>query len=131
MIKIEKTYSELITFDSWEERLLYLRLCDGNVDSPRHMSQSFYKSKPWKLTIEDVRLRDMGWDLGVVGVSPTTKVLVHHINPITEEDILTMSPKLFDMENLILTQDSTHGLIHYNKDIVVYQERKPGDTDLW
>lgn len=128
---MERCYSELIQLDSWEERLAYLQLLDGNVTSPRHMSQSFYKSRTWKLVMEEIRYRDLGYDLGVVGVEIISKPIIHHINPITEDDIIFRTKKLLDPENLILTQVTTHGLIHYAKEIQLYVERKPGDTDLW
>ena len=128
---MNKCYSELILFDSWEDRLKYLQLFDGNVQSPRSISQAFYKSSTWRKVVEEIRYRDLGYDLGVFGVDLTSRAIVHHINPITEDDILFNSLKLFDPENLILTQLTTHGLIHYGGVFQPYIERKPGDTDLW
>lgn len=127
-----KTYSELITLNSFEERLAYLKLLDNNATSPRHMSMAFYKSDIWKFTRKQVIDRDLGFDLGVFGVYIEGSMLVHHINPINENDILFQTDRLLDPENLITTSNHTHNLIHYNKqEKDEWVERTPGDTKLW
>lgn len=127
-----KSYEEMLTFPSFEERLAYLQLFDNNALSPRHMSEQFYKSKPWLYVRGKVIERDMGFDLAVFGVYIPDIVMVHHINPITEEDILNMSPKLLDMNNLVTMSKTTHNKIHYKqKEKEVWVERQPGDTILW
>lgn len=127
-----KSYSELILLDSFEERLNYLKLLDNNVTSPRHMSQAFYQSHIWKSVRRAVIERDLGFDLGIFGVYIDGIITVHHINPITENDILYQTSRLTDMENLITTSDNTHKLIHYNQVIEEpWIERRPGDTKLW
>lgn len=127
-----KSYSELILLPSFEERLEYLKLLDNNVTSPRHMSEAFYKSDVWKHTRQRVIDRDLGFDLGVFGVYIPDRVLVHHINPINESDIIYQTQKLLDLENLITSSDNTHNLIHYNKkEKEKWVERTPGDTKFW
>lgn len=127
-----KNYSELILLDSYEERLEYLKLLDNNVTSPRHMSESFYKSQLWKHVRKLVIDRDMGFDLAVFGVYIEGPKIVHHINPINESDILYQTDRLRDLENLITTSVVTHNKIHYNtKEKEDWVERRPGDTKLW
>lgn len=127
-----KSYSELITLDSFEDRLAYLKLLDNNVTSPRHISGQFYKSRLWKTIRQQILERDMGFDLGTFGVYIEGARLVHHINPINESDIIYQTKKLLDPENLITVSVNTHNLIHYNKkEKEQWVERKPGDTKLW
>ena len=133
MVQVSKrTYSELIALKSFSERLEYLKLGDNNALSPRHMSLPFYKSKIWETTRGIILQRDLGFDLGVFGVYVEGPMYVHHINPISEHDILHMTKKLLDPENLITTSRETHNKIHYNQqEKDVWVERKPGDTKLW
>lgn len=127
-----RSYSEMLKLESHTERLAYLQLLDNNVDSPRHMSQSFYKSKLWLATREAIIERDMGFDLGVFGVYIDGAMIVHHINPINEHDIRNLTDKVFDPENLITTSTDTHNKIHYKvKPKDSWVERKPGDTIFW
>ena len=133
MVQVSKrNYSELITLKSFSERMEYLKLGDNNALSPRHMSMTFYKSKIWRTTRDIILQRDLGFDLGVFGVYIEGPMYVHHINPIEEYDIVHMTRKLLDPDNLITTSDNTHKKIHYNKqEKDVWVERKPGDTKLW
>lgn len=127
-----KSYSELIKLDSFEERLAYLQLFDNNVTSPRHISAQFYQSTTWKTIRKQIIDRDLGFDLGVFGVYIEGPMLVHHINPINESDIIYQTKKLLDPENLITTAGNTHNRIHYKTtERDVWVERKPGDTKLW
>lgn len=129
---IRRTYSELIALESFSERLEYLKLNDNNQLSPRHMSLPFYKSKAWTTVRDIIIQRDMGFDLGVFGVYIEGAMYVHHINPITEYDIIHMTHRVLDPENLITTSGETHNKIHYSKkEKDVWVERKPGDTILW
>ena len=133
MVQVSRrNYSELKTLKSFSERLEYLKLGDNNALSPRHMSMPFYKSKIWEATRDIILQRDLGFDLGVFGVYVEGPMYVHHINPISEHDILHMTKKLLDPENLITTSRETHNKIHYNQqEKDVWVERKPGDTKLW
>lgn len=127
-----KTYSELILLPSFSERLEYLKLLDNNATSPRHISEQFYKSHVWRTIRKQIIDRDLGFDLGVPGVYIDGTMLVHHINPIDENDIILQTRKLLDPENLITTSLNTHNLIHYNQDVKeTWVERTPGDTKLW
>lgn len=127
-----KSYSELIKLESFEERLEYLTLLDNNATSPRHMSMGFYKSRLWREVRMNVIRRDLGFDLGVDGVYIDGDMIVHHINPIDETDIINQSTKLIDLDNLITTSVKTHNLIHYGKrERTEWVERTPGDTILW
>lgn len=127
-----RTYSELIQLKSFSERLDYLKLLDNNATSPRHMSEQFYQSRVWKLLRKQIIDRDLGFDLGVFGVYVEGPRLVHHINPINENDIIYQTKKLLDPENLITTSTNTHNLIHYNRvKKEQWVERAPGDTKLW
>lgn len=127
-----KSYSDLLKFDSFIERLEYLKLLDNNVTSPRHMSEQFYKSDLWKHTRNQIIKRDLGFDLGVFGVWIKDTILVHHINPINEFDIINLTKKLLDPENLITVSINTHNRIHYNvKEKEIWVPRTPGDTKLW
>lgn len=128
---MDKSYSEMIQYESYNERLEYLMLGDNNVSSPRHMSMAFYKSKPWRETRLRIIYRDMVFDLGAFGIWIPGRIIVHHINPITEEDILNNSWKLYDPENLISTSEITSNIIHYGEPFEPYVERTVGDTKPW
>lgn len=132
-----RCYSELITFDTFEDRLKYLRL-DGLVGIEtfgydRYLNQMLYKSADWKKIRYEIIVRDNGCDLGIDGYEIFISPLIHHINPITAEDIKNYNPIIFDPENLITTILSTHNAIHYgcklpNNNI---QNRVPNDTCPW
>ena len=127
-----RTYSEMLKHEGYADRLEYLKLCDFEYGSPRHMSNEFYHSLEWIEARRDTIVRDFGNDLGVQQLPIQGLIIVHHINPLTEEDILTWSPKLFDPENLISVSVNTHNLIHYSKkNTQGIIERIPGDTILW
>lgn len=124
------TYSELMEYDSYEERLNTLMLNDYNYKSPRGISMPFFKSAKWRRLREYVIKRDFGFDLGIFGVKIDGKVIVHHIDPVGVEDIQSMSSKLTTPENLITVSIDTHNIIHYGNPVEPIEERKPGDTIL-
>lgn len=127
-----RSYSELIKIPDFNERLAYLQLFDNNATSPRHMSGYFYTSQMWKVIRKEIIKRDLGFDLGVFGVYIPDTVMVHHINPIDEWDIVNQTQKLLDPENLITTSLDTHNKIHYRTvEKETWTERKPGDTKFW
>ena len=121
----------MVQMETYVERLNYLILKDGNVNSPRAMAMSFYKSRAWLETRKKILYRDSAFDLGIFGVYIDDKVTVHHINPITDNDIVNNHPKLLDPENLITVSLKTHNTIHYGQKEEEYVERRPGDTLLW
>lgn len=133
-----KTYQELITFDNFEDRFNYLKLSsrigDETFGSNRWVNQIFYKSREWLSFRDRVIRRDNGCDLGVEGREIFGPILIHHINPITLEDIVERDPKVFDMNNVITTMLSTHNAIHYSDaGILVLDpvERTQNDTCPW
>ena len=133
-----KTYSELITIPTFEERFEYLKL-DGQIGVEtfgfsRYLNQAFYKSDEW-LSIRDyVITRDNGCDLGMEGYEIYDRILIHHINPITKDDIIQRSRILLDPENLITTVKRTHDAIHYGDSNLLMRapiERRKNDTCPW
>ena len=138
MKTMNRTYSELTTFDTFEERFEYLKL-EGRVGREtfgydRYLNQLLYKDKEWLRTRRDIIIRDNGCDLGIPGRQIHGKVLVHHIDPITVEDILNRHPKVFDPDNLVCTSLLTHNAIHYSDDSILPKdpiERRPNDTCPW
>lgn len=127
-----RSYSELVTINSFSERLEYLKLLDNNALSPRHMSEEFYKSRTWLMLRKQIINRDLGFDLGVFGVYIEGNMYVHHINPINEHDIIYQTDKLLNPDNLITVSLNTHNKIHYNQSTEEkWCERTPGDTKLW
>lgn len=113
-----RTYSELIQIPTFEERFQYLKL-EGSVGQitfgyERYINQLLYNSDIWKKHIRrDVIIRDLGCDLACEGFELYEKILIHHLNPITVDDILEENPRVFDLENLICTSLNTHNAIHY------------------
>lgn len=133
-----KTYSELITLPTFEERYRYLRL-GGRVGEEtfgfdRYLNQTFYKSDEWLKVRDEVIIRDNGCDLGMEGHEIHGRILVHHMNPITIEDIKNRSDFLLNPEYLISTVKNTHDAIHYGDEgllITAPKERTRNDTCPW
>ena len=138
MTRIIRTYSELITLDTFEERFRYLKL-DGVVGREtfgydRYLNQILYNSDEWKRCRSGIVIRDNGCDLGCEGYDIYGKILIHHINPITVEDVLNRNPIVFDPENLICTSHNTHNAIHYSDENILITgpiERRKNDTCPW
>lgn len=112
-----KTYSELITIPTFEERFEYLQL-KGSVGKDtfgydRYLNQVLYRSPEWKRLRNQIIIRDGGFDLACEGYDIYGKVLIHHLNPITVEDVLARSRKVFDPDNLVCVTHNTHNAIHY------------------
>lgn len=137
-MSMNRCYSELITLPTFIERFRYLKL-DGSVGMDtfghdRWLNQVLYRSSEWKRFRNGIIVRDNGCDLGDEDRPIFGKILIHHINPLTIEDVLNRSPKIFDEENVICTQLITHNAIHYGDESILYQEpitRKPNDTCPW
>lgn len=133
-----RTYSELITLPTFEERYRYLRL-NGRVGEDtfgfdRYINQAFYKSDEWLSLRNEIIVRDNGCDLGIEGREIHGRILIHHMNPITVEDITRRSDYLLNPEFLITTVKSTHDAIHYgdeNSIITIPRERTRNDTCPW
>lgn len=135
---IIKNYSELITLPTFEERFRYLQL-NGTVGRDtfgfdRYLNQIFYRSQKWKAIRDFVIVRDNGCDLGVEGHAIHGRVLIHHMNPITIDDIVKESEYLLDPEYLISTIHNTHNAIHYGDESLLIRapiERSRNDTCPW
>ena len=133
-----RTYSELITLPTFEERYQYLRL-NGIVGEEtfgfdRWLNQKFYKDPEWLRIRDEVIIRDNGCDLAIPGREIYSRILIHHMNPITKDDILQRSKYLLDPEYLICTIKNTHDAIHYGDENLLVKgpvERKPNDTCPW
>lgn len=133
-----KTYSELITFPTFRERFEYLKL-NGQVGldtfgHDRYLNQILYTSPEWRRCRNGIIIRDNGCDLGCEGYEIHGKILIHHINPITVEDILNRNPMVFDPENLISSAHITHNAIHYGDVSLLITEpieRSRNDTCPW
>lgn len=137
--KTIRTYSELKKLKTFKERYEYLRL-DGRVGEEtfgfdRYLNQMFYKSEEWKQVRNYVITRDNGCDLGILDREIYDElILVHHMNPITKDDILNRSEWLLNPEFLITTIKRTHDAIHYGDENLLYDdpvERSPNDTCPW
>ena len=133
-----RTYSELITLPTFEERYQYLHL-NGRVGEEtfgfdRWINQKFYKDPEWLRIRDEVIIRDNGCDLAIPGREIYSRILIHHMNPITKDDILQRSKYLLDPEYLICTIKNTHDAIHYGDENLLVKglvERKPNDTCPW
>lgn len=137
---IIRTYSELIKFPTFEERYRYLKL-DGRVGEDtfgfdRYLNQIFYKTPEWLALRDYVIVRDNGCDLGLEGydIIKPLPIYVHHMNPITKEDILERSDFLLNPDYLICTTYNTHKAIHYGDlrmATMGFSMRTPNDTCPW
>ena len=133
-----RTYSELIRLPTFEERFRYLKL-DGLVGKDtfgfdRYLNQEFYRSKEWKEVRDFVIVRDNGCDLGMDGYDIVGRIYIHHMNPITVNDIVYSSDFLLNPDYLICVSHNTHNAVHYgDEDLLVTApvERRKNDTCPW
>lgn len=138
MTTMTRRYRELRRIPTFEERYEYLRL-GGSVGHDtfgfdRYLNQNFYQSYEWKQVRNYVIARDRGCDLGIEGHEIYSELLVHHMNPMTAEDIIHGEEWILDPEYLITTTHDTHNAIHYGNASLLpkpYVGRSPGDTRLW
>ena len=134
-----RSYSELKKLKSFKERFEYLKI-GGVVGSEtfgghRYLNQMFYKTKEWKYARNAVIMRDQGCDLGlsdrvIFGETP----IIHHMNPITQKDILDRNPDIWNPEYLICVSSNTHKAIHFGDQNLLQEEyvsRRPNDTCPW
>lgn len=136
--KRNKSYSELSHLHDFLERFRYLQL-HGDVGEntfgvERYLNQALYKSKEWRDVRNLVIVRDEGCDLGIEGYEIRDRILIHHINPITVEDVENSSSLLFDPDNLICVSHLTHNAIHYGDESLLPKPvviRVAGDTCPW
>ena len=133
-----KTYSELITIPTFLERYRYLKI-GGSVGKEtfgrdRYLNQILYTSPEWRNFRKQIIIRDSGNDLACEGYEIHGAILIHHIDPITVEDVLRRDPKIFDPENVISTVLNTHLAIHYGDETLLITDpitRTQNDTCPW
>ena len=133
-----KTYSDLILLPTFEERYEYLRtgslVGDMTFGGSRWLNQALYASPEWKDFRREIILRDNACDLGMPDYEIHGRIIVHHLNPITKEDILQRRGCVFDPENVVCVSHNTHNAIHYG-DISLLKlppvERRANDTCPW
>lgn len=140
MIQMERnrTYSELITLPTFEERYRYLQL-KGSVGEEtfgfdRYINQKFYNSQEWKSIRDYIIVRDQGCDLGVEGYEIHGRIYIHHMNPVLLKDVMYRTEYLTNPEYLITTTHSTHNAIHYGDENLLNKTpiaRSKNDTCPW
>lgn len=133
-----QSYNEVLSLPSFKQRFDYLKLngvvAHSTFGHMRYLNQALYQSEKWRRTRREVILRDDGCDLAIPDRPIYGKILVHHINPITPDDVLNRSSKIFDLDNLITVSFETHNALHYGdyslvaKDVTI---RRPNDTSPW
>ena len=134
-----KTYSELIKLTTFRDRFIYLKL-GGKVGEDtfgfnRYLNQYFYTSSEWRQLRNSIIVRDNGCDLGIEGYEIGSDILIHHIEPITINDIKNRDNKLLDPNNLICVSKRTHNAIHFGDESILYDnivvDRFANDTSPW
>ena len=133
-----RTYDEVIQLPTFEERFAYLK-CSGQIGFEtfgpyRYLVERFYLSDEWRRIRDFVIIRDDACDLATPGFQIYDKVLIHHINPITIDDVVNHTDRLINPQFLICTTHETHNALHYSNEELLQRnpiERKPGDTCLW
>ena len=133
-----RTYSELAQMDDFHDRFRYLalrgRVGEATFGSERHRNQAFYTSRQWKMARRHVILRDEGCDLGIPGYEIHSRLYIHHMNPMTVDNLINGDETILDPEFLISTTHVTHNAIHYGDERQLprlFVERTPGDTRDW
>ncbi len=133
-----RNYTELIKLETFEDRFEYLRLNGQTGVSTfgfdRYLNQNFYRSNEWKTIRNKIIIRDNACDLAIPGRELFNRILIHHMNPITVEDLESGRDIAVDPEFLICVSHITHNAIHFSSKkilIVLPKERMRGDTDLW
>lgn len=133
-----KSYSEMCSFSTFIERFNYLKL-NGKVGIEtfgfdRYLNQVLYCSQEWKRFRRQVIIRDNGCIFGLDGYNINGRLIVHHINPITLEQIEQRDPMIFSMENVVCVTHNIHEAIHYGDESLIPTDpiiRKPNDTCPW
>lgn len=130
-----RSYSELSQIDDFDGRYRYLslrgRVGEATFGNERRLNQRFYHSLQWRRIRRHVLLRDDNCDLGIEGYDIPSGLHIHHMNPVTVDDLLDGNPQVFDPEFLISTSQQTHNAIHYGDESLLprgFTERRPGDT---
>ena len=137
-MEVIRTYTELTKLPTYEERFAYLRLdgtvCDETFGNDRYLNQILYKSPRWRKVRREVIIRDNGCDLGIEDYEIRGRIIVHHMDPITLDDIIHERDSVFNPEYLICTAHNTHNAIHYGDESLLVTapiERYKNDTCPW
>ena len=136
---MRRSYRELIQYSSFEDRFNYLRTASRvgelTFGYDRYLNQSFYRSDEWRKARDKVIIRDEGCEMGLPGFQINGRLIVHHINPLTLEEVEGLSESLTDPDNLICVSFDLHNAIHYGDEkfltAALPAERFPGDTSPW
>lgn len=135
---MKRTYEELITFPTFEERYNYLKLGDRvgqeTFGMDRYLNQIFYSCPEWKQIRDEIISRDNGCDMALEGYEIYDKIIIHHMNPVRIEDIKNRNAELLDPRYLVCVTHRTHNAIHYGMQefmALIPRERKPNDTCPW
>ena len=133
-----RTYSELILLNTFEERFRYLKLTacvgDETFGFDRYLNQQFYHSAEWKSLRNEIIIRDNACDLGISDRELNKRIIIHHMNPITKNDLIHQTDYLLNPEYLICVSHKTHQAIHYGDESVLDDgvvERSKNDTCPW
>lgn len=133
-----RSYQELSRLKTFDERFEYLKIGgvvgESTFGFERFMNQMLYNSSKWKRIRNQVIIRDNGCDLGLDGYDIQDKIIVHHMNPMTVDDLKEFSEDVFNPEYLICVSPMTHNAIHYGDRNLLpkpFVERRPGDTCPW
>lgn len=139
-MKILRTYTELVRIPTFQERFEYLKL-SGKVGEEtfgvdRYLNQLFYHGGPWQEVRHEIVVRDLGHDLAMPDdvYEIFGSIFIHHMNPVSLEELLDCSDNLLIPEYLVCTSKKTHDAIHYSRTAPIPQifiERRPGDTCPW
>ena len=137
-MEVIRTYTELTKLPTYEERFAYLRLdgtvCDETFGNDRYLNQILYKSPRWRKVRREVIIRDNGCDLGIEDYEIRGRIIVHHMDPITLDDIIHERDSVLNPEYLICTAHNTHNAIHYGDESLLVTapiERSKNDTCPW
>lgn len=137
MKKLFKSYTELVQLKTFEERFSYLQLngiAGEDVDAFRWLKQQYYRTTEWKRLRREILVRDLGMDLAFPGREIQGKIIIHHLNPITVDDLREYDPIISNPENLVCVSLLTHNAIHYGDSSILLKdpvERTAGDTCPW
>lgn len=136
---LRRSFRELSRLKTFDERFAYLRLGgivgESTFGSDRYLNQILYKSPEWRSFRNDVIIRDNGCDLAIPGRDILgDRIIIHHINPLTVEDVENRNPAIFDLDNVVCVSHNTHEAIHYGDESLLPKdpvERRPNDTCPW
>ncbi len=133
-----RTYAELMKLQTFEERFRYLKLAarvgDETFGFDRYLNQQFYHSQEWKSIRNEIIIRDNACDLGILGREMSKGIIIHHMNPITKDDLIHQSDFLLNPDYLICVSKKTHSAIHYGDESLLFDglvERSKDDTCPW